>query len=655
MAGIPGAVYKECDSQTEAFAELGRATMAGQKRFLAADGSEEAQSQSQSQSSARVRREPQTANTSNNTNVGTRGDNSRGETVIQCPPTSSSRVRSTIQRANTLPPQQPQSSSNNLVQRSTTVPNLGSSPAQPSPERSARRQEPSASNVGRQGVTSARTDGPAAGDERALSSPVTNVSTTPGPAVRPHLTLSPPRGTPPSRPFPAHQGDQGHDDQASPPRRGSGAREEHRNYRTPDARSVRGSKRSAHTTTVSPPETATNASATSVRSTTRRGTTHQRQPSEGVVRSSPPSTNRPPSIQRGTSNSTSHISRGHSGRPRPSSASSQLTYVSDDERPAGGLAQSDGDPGYYTPRSRSSETSDADPEPPRGAPSSPSLNQKGKRRASPPPPSPLPDQGPSVQGPSLLPPSLSTTSSRQIPNSLPGPSRMGQEGGNSHHSSSQNVVDHEQACDQTPAHNSSQTSSQDVCQCAGPCPSCHKQRHPPYPPPFHPSMFNIHPAYYKHFFPPPPHTQAGYQPSHYGPPPCSYPHAISQTIDLLPSISSTQPIPPPPGHPMPTTFSTDHPTTHHPHSAPVYASSTPVPTSSAPVLSSSVSAPVPPRPLVNHTLVDRPVTGRVRPELSEALSQFSQPLQRPVEIIDPSYDPRSPYSRRAIIPASSNR
>jgi hypothetical protein len=40
VLGIPKAVYRGYDSETEAFTVYGRATMAGEKRVLGADGSE---------------------------------------------------------------------------------------------------------------------------------------------------------------------------------------------------------------------------------------------------------------------------------------------------------------------------------------------------------------------------------------------------------------------------------------------------------------------------------------------------------------------------------------------------------------------------------------------------------------------------------------
>ena len=48
VLNIPGAVYTECNSQIEAFAELGRVTMAGRKRVLRPDGSEDVSSQATS-------------------------------------------------------------------------------------------------------------------------------------------------------------------------------------------------------------------------------------------------------------------------------------------------------------------------------------------------------------------------------------------------------------------------------------------------------------------------------------------------------------------------------------------------------------------------------------------------------------------------------
>ena len=613
--------------------------MAGQKRVLGADGSEDVSSQPAS----RVKkpgRGPQAVSTNSDTKVETRRDNRHEETFIQCPPASSSRVRSTIQRASTLPPQQFQSS-NDPVHRSKTVPNLNSSPVEPTPGRSA--QWP-VSNIGHLEVTSAPTDGPTTGDEDALSSSTTNILITPTPTFGPSFPSSPPRKTPPVRPFPARRGGRGGGDHTNPQHCGSGVRGERQNHRTPAARSVRGSESSAQAISVPPPETATNASATPVRSTTCCRTTCQHQPTKEVVRGSPSSTNPPPSKHRGINNPTPHTPLGHSGNhPPPSSVgSSQLTYVSDDERPTGGLAQSTSDPGYYTPFSRISEMSDADPELPEGAPSS-SSNWKGKRRASPPPPSPSPNQGSSIQEPRPSSPSLPTGSSPQNLHSPSGPSRKECRDKDSCPKSSQNDVNHQQARDHTPANDPSQSLGQDLCQCTGPCPSCHKSRPPPFPPQFHPSILHFYAAYYPHLFLPPPHMQTGYQPSHYGPPPYPYPYPVPQTTDPHLSISSTQPIPPTSGYPI-----------THSLSAPVRAS--PAPTPSAPALAPSISAPVRPRPLGNTPpLVDPSATDRVPPGFSEALDQFYQPLQHTVNVVDPSFDPRSPYSKRSTVPAFPNR
>ena len=646
MLGIPGAAYKECESQVEAFGELGRATMAGQKLVLGADGSEEVASQPAS----RVKkpgRGSQSVNRSNDTKVETRGHNSH-ETFIQCPPASSSRVRSTIQRASTLPPQQPQSSSNNPVQRSKTVPNLDPSPVQPTPGRSVRRSTP---NIGRSGVTPAVAGGSTTSGEGALSSSTPNVSTTPGPTFGPHFPSSPPRETPPPRSFPTQQGDRGNDDRTSPQCCRSGTHEVRHNHRIPAARSVRGGKSSTHTISAPPPETAANHSVTPVRSAT--GTTRQHQPTKKVFRGSPQSTNPPSSKQRGTNNSTPHNPLGRGGNhPPPSSVgSSQLAYVSDDERPAGGLAQSTSDPGYYTPFSRTSEISDDDPEPPGGAPPS-SLKWKGKRRASPPPPSPSPSQGSSVQEPRPSSPSLPTGYPPQNPDYPSGPSREECTNGNSCPPSSRNDVNRQEARDQTPAPDPNRVFGQDVCHCAGPCPSCHKPRLHPHPPQFHPSMLHFYATYYPHLLLPPPHLQTGYQPSHYGPPPYPYPYPVPQATDAPPSISSAQPIPPTSGHPIPTALR-NRPITHS-LSAPVRVS--PVPTPSAPALSPSISAPMPPHPTGDTPpLMDAPATNRVPPGTLEALDQFYQPLQRLVEVVDPSFDPRSPYSRGSTVPAFPNR
>ena len=635
VLNIPGAVYTECNSQIEAFAELGRVTMAGRKRVLRPDGSEDVSSQA----TGRPRRQgggSQVVSTRNDTRVRARGDNSLEETIIQCPPTSSSQLRSTIQRTGTLPPQQPQSSQNNLVQRSRTVPNLDTNPVQSNQsERSPRPQNPPASNVGHSEVTSAPADAPTTGDEGTLSSPATNVPATPGSAFRPRFPSSPPRETPPSRSFPTNQGDRGDADQASPQRGGgSGTHEEHHNHRTPAARSVRGSESSARTVSVLPPETATNGSAIPVLSTTLC------EPTREVVQDSPSSANPSPSIQRGTSNSTSDPPRGGNNPPPSSPGSSQLTYVSDDERPTGDLAQPINDPGYYTPLSRNSEMPDANSESPGQA----------SRRPLPTPPSSPPNQGSSGQEPYPTLPSLSTGVPTQIPNSQSSSHRGNRGDGNLSPPRSQNGIDHQQSCGQTPANDPSQVFGQDVCHCTDPCPSCHKPRLPPYLPQFYQSMFQHYASYYPHGYFPPSHMQTGFQPSHWGPPPHPYPYPTPQPTDPIPSISSAQPIPPTPGYPIPTGLAT-YPSANHSLGASVRASLTP-----APVPAPSISTPASPHPLVSGiSPVDPPATNRVSPEHSEALDQLYQPLQRRVVVVDPTYDPRSPYSRGSTVPASPNR
>ena len=624
--------------------------MAGEKRVLGVDGSDE----TPSQPTARVKkleRRPQAANVGNDTKVEIKRDNYLGDTVFQCPPISSSRPRSTIQRAGTLPLQRPASSSNHPVRKSETAPNLCSRTTPSTPKRDARRHKPSTSDVGRPRVISISTESTEVSttdDEAILSSPATNVSTTMSPTFGRRFHSTPPREATPSRSFPAQQGDRGDSNQTNHRCCRSGTCEDDY-HQTPAARPAGGNKSSARTVPTSPSKLATDTPGTPARSTTRRGTGHQH--TKKVVWGSSSSSVPPPSIQRGNSNPTAHTPRDPSGsRPPPSpGVSSQLTYASDDERPAGGLAHLTGDSDYHTPSSRHSDMSDSDPEPPSRIASS--LKRKGKRRASPPPPSSSQDQGSPIQESCSSSPLLPVGSSLN-PNSLPGPSHKKRRNRQSRPPSPQESVSRQHSHGHIPAHEPSQAFGPDTCHCAGPCPSCHKPRFPSFVPQFHPQFF--HPAYYPHLFLPPPQMQPGYPLSHYGSPSYHYPYGMPQATDP-PSISSAQHLPPPFGYPTPTTLAT-HPSTSHPFSAPDHASPAPAPTPSAPVPAPSSSSPVRSDPLnLGSPPVDPPTTDRVGPELLQALDQFYQPQQRPVQVIDPSYDPRSPYSRKAAVPAFPNR
>ena len=621
--------------------------MAGQRRVVGADRPDEAPDQPSARAK-KLERTPQPVDTSGSTKVETKGDKSPQEIVIQCPPVSSSRPRSTIQRASTLPSQQLPSSSSNVVQRSRTAPNLDSRSTPSTPKKNFRGQEPA--NIGRSRVISVSTDGSITDNEDIPSSPATDVSTTLSPTFGRRLPSSPPRKTTPSRPSPPQHRVRGDSNHTSPQCFESGAYGGRHDHQTRTARTVRGSRRPAHTTSEPPSKLATNPSGISVRSATLRGTSRQHQSTKKVVWGSS-STNRPPSIQRGISDPTSHTSHDRSGsRPPPSpGGTSQLTYVSDDGCPASGLTRLTGDSDYYTPSFRDSEMSDADSEPPIRASSS-SSKRKGKRRASP-PPLPSSNQGSPVQESRCSSPSLSNGPSPRNSGSMSGPSHKKHRGRYSRPPSPRSGSSRRQARDQTPAHDPGVTLGQDVCHCTGPCPSCRKQRFPPFPPQFHPMMF--HPAYYPHLFLPPPHMQTGYQLPHHVPPSYPYPYAIPQETGPAPSISSAQPIPPPSGYPVSATLTT-HPPTAHPFDAPTNSSPPPAPTSPVPSPAPSTSPPVSSPPLVIGSPQDPPVTNQVKPELLEALDQFYQPPQRSVMVIDQSFDPRSPYSKNAAVPGFSN-
>lgn len=602
MLGIPKAVYKGYDSETEAFAVYGRATMTGEKRILGGDCSDEIPSRPVT-CVRKPERQPQIANTGINTKAETKEDDSLEEIIVQCLPVSSSRLRSTVQRASTLPLQQPLSSPSNLAQRSKTVPNLDSR-SMPSTQKNACGQKPPASNAGRSRVISVSTNGSTTDEENIPSSPATNVSSTLSPVIGHRFPSSSPRRMAPSRPSPARQGDRGDEGRTGP-------------------RFVRGSKSPANTI--------------------RHGASHRHQPAKRIVRGSPTSTNRPSSIQRSTGDHTSHSPRNPS-KSRPSlstSGSSQLTYVSDDERPAAGLTRLTGDSDYYTPSSKNSETSDTDSEPSRRVSSS-ALKRKGKHRA--PPSLSSPNQDSLVKESHSSSPPLSINSSPQ--NAASGPSRKKRRDRYSFPPSPKNSVN---SREQTQPQDPGQSLGQDVCCCTGPCPSCHKPRFPPLPQQ-HPLMFqNVH---YPYLYFTQPHMQTGYHLTHYGPPPYPYPYAIPQQTDPLPSISSAQPQPIPSGYPVPHALTT-HLLTPHP---PAHASPAPAPTSSTPAPAPFTPTPVPSTSLVvNSPPQGTPATKQVPPELIEALNQFYQPPQRSVKIIDPSCDPRSPYSKRAAVPAFPDR
>jgi hypothetical protein len=571
----------------------------------------------------------QTVSPSNDTKAVTEGEDSL-EIITQCPPLSNPRPRSTIQRASTLPHQQPQNSPNNAIQRSGTAPNLDSRSIPHTPKKNVRGQKSPASNVSRSRVISISTDGCTTDEETIPPSPATNVSCTLSPTFGHHFPSSPHRTTP-SFSSPVRPGDQGNEDQTRHRCCRSGAYEDH-DHQTPTATSVRESKSAVHIIPASSSKKATITSGDPVQST-RRGVSHQHQPAKKVVWGSS-STNRPP-IHRDT---PSHAPRDRSESRLPPSpgGSSQLTYVSDDQRPAGARAHSTGDSDYYTPSSRNSEMSDTDPEPPRRVSSSASKRRE-KRRASP-PPSSSPEQDYPVKEPSSPSPSLSIDSSPQNPNPVSGPSHKKRRSRYSRPPSPKNDVNYRER---------TQSLGQDFCHCTGPCPSCHKPRFPS-PPQVNPFMFQ--PGYYQYLYLPPPHMPSGYHLTHYGPPLYPYPYAIpQQTGDPIPSVSSAQPLPPPFGYPMPPAPAT-HPTTVYP-SPPIRASPAPAPL--APASVPSTSAPISSLP-VSSPPVDHPATKQVPPELLEALDQFYQPPQRPVRIVDPSYDPRSPYSKEAIVPALRN-
>ena len=607
--------------------------MSGEKRILGADDSYDAPSQP----TARVRKpeiEPQTVSFSKDTKAVIKREDSLEEIVTQCPPVSSSQRRSPIQRANTFPSQQPHNSSNNPVQRSKTAPNLDPRSIPSTPKKSVRGQKPPASNVRRSRVISI-SDGGTTDEEIIPSSPATNISCTLSPTFGHHFPSSP-RETTPFYPSPVRPGDQ--------PRCRccrSGACEDNYDHRTPIARSVRGSKGPSHITSASSSRKVAITSESPVQGTGRE-TSHQHQSAKKVVQGSS-STNRAPSVHRGTLDPKSHTPRDHSEDRLPPSpgGSSQLTYVSDDQRPAVTPTHLTGDSDYYTPPSRDPEVSDADSELPRRVSSSTS-KRKGKHRASPPPPSSPPSQGSSINELNSPSPSLSIDSSLRNPSSMSGPNRKKRR---SRYSRPPSPRDGER----TQPQGHSEPLGQDVCHCTGPCPSCHRPRFPP--PQIHPFMFQ--PGYYPYLYVPPPHMPNGYHLTHYGPPPYPYPHAIPQQTGPIPSISSAQPLPPPSGYHMPPAPAT-HPPTAYP-SPPIHSSPAPAPAPPTPAPVPSTSTRIPSPSPVGSPPVDHPAAKQAPTELLEALDQFYQPPQRTVKVIDPSCDPRSPYSREATVPALLNR
>ena len=543
-------------------------------------------------------------------------EDSLEEIVVQCPPISTSRFCNTIQRASTLPAQQSSKSSNNPVQRSRTAPTLDSPSIPSTPKKSARGEKPLTSNVSRSRVISISADECTTDEETIPSSPATNVSTTLSPTLGLHL---------PSYSSPVRPGDQGDGGQKRPRCCRSGMCGDHHNHRTPTSRSLRGSKSPSSSKKATNPRTP-------VQSTNQRGTSYQRQPAKKVVWNSSSSAHRPPLIHSDTLDPTLHPPREHSESrlPPSSGGSSRLTYISDEGRPDS-LAHLTCDSDYYTPSSRNSEMSDTDSEPPR--------RRKGKRRASPPPSSQ--NHGSSVRE-SHFSPSLSVDSSPPNPSSVSSPSHKKRRDRYFHPPSPENGVNYQEQTEP-------QDLGRDVCHCMGPCPSCHKPRFLP-PPQTHPFMFQ--PGYYPYLYFPPSHIQSGYHLTNYGPSPYPYPYMIPQQSDPIASISSAQFPPPPSGCPMPPVIAT-HPLTVNPNSS-TYVTPAPAPTPSTPAPALSTPVPIP-SSAVEPLLVGPSATKQVPPELLEALDQFYQPPQRSVKVIDPSCDPRSPYSKKANVPAFPNR
>lgn len=605
VKGVAGATYQGYDSETEAFEAFGRARMARENLVLDGDVSDEIPTESTIRPERRERR-PENISARADGKAEIRDGSPAEEIVVQCPPISSSQPR-TIQRAGTLPAQHPPRSSSNVIQRSRTVPDLDSR-SMPSTPKKVRVQKPQVPNVSRsRAVSTSSTE-----DETIPPSPATGVSITLSPTFGNHFPLSPRDASPP-RSSPARKRD-----------RDDG----YRHHRTSITRSTRGSKCEGRTG--SPSKKATTAGG-SLRSTTRGGTNHPPHSLKKGALDSPSQTNRR------TPRDTTPSTRGGSRSSVSPCGSLQLTYVSDDGSPSDDSARFAGDTDYYTPSSRDSEASDAESEASRRV--LPSISKrKGKNRASPPPPSPYPHSSPSSH----------VGNSPRNPNCVAGRSRRRRR---DRYVTPSNDMGCHGTREQAPVQEPSQSAVQDVCHCAGPCPSCHKHRLP-VPPNYRPMMFQ--PVQYSYFGFPPPHMQLGYQMPHYGFPPNIYSFPTPQHPDpLLPSISSAQPIPS--GYPILPPPATHLPAAHPPN-VPAYASPPPSPTASLPAPEPSTSPLTHSPPVhVGSPLPDPPVIQQVSPELIEALGQFSQPSQCSVKVVDPICDPRSPYSKRAVVPSFPNR
>ena len=598
----------------------GRATMTGKKRVVGSDYSHETLVQSATHV-IEPEEQPQAVSAGNNTQVGIERDTFPEEIVVQCPPVSESRIPPQMQRTGSLPPRQPKDVPSNPVQRSRTAPNLGSRPTPSTPKKTVRGEKPQASRVNRSRVISVSTDSCTTDDESVPSSPATNVSSTLSPVCSRRLRSSSPRERKPCHSSAVRSGDLGDGDQRRPRCCRSDGREDKHSHRTLTARPIWGGKDPVRTASISPSKKVAETPGSPVQSPARRGVSNYHRPTRGVARGPSSSTNWPPSINEGTLGLPAH-DRG--SRPHPSPGeSSRLTYASDDECAAVVSTHLTGDSEYYTPSSRNSEVSDIESEP--------STRRKGKRRASPPP---------------LSSPPLSIDSSPRDPDSVPGSSRKKRRSRRSRPPGSGSGVNH---WEQTQPQGIGQSLGQDVCHCTGPCPSCYKPRTFSQ---FHPFMFP--PGYYPYSYFPQPHMPSGYHPTHYGPLPYSYPYAIPQQTEPIPSISSSQPPPPPSGYFMPPTLPI-FPSNANPD-PPIHVPPVPAPPSSTPAPTPSVSTTASsPSPIVNSPPVEPPTSQQVPPELLGALDRFYQPPQRSVKVIDPSYDPRSPYSKKSIVPAFPNR
>ena len=565
--------------------------------------------------------QPRTVGAGNNTGVGAERDAFVEEIVVQCPPVSNSRPRPKIQRTGSLPSRQPKDASSNPVQRSRTAPNLDPRSTPSTPKKDVRGGKQQASRVNRSRAISVSTESCTADEDSVPSSPATNVSTTLSPVCRRRLHSSSPREKKPSHSSVVRSGDRGDEDQEGPLRDRTDRCGDKHSYRSSTARSMRGGRDPVHTTSASPSK---KTAKTPVQSPTRRGDGHYNRPTKGVVWG-PSSTNWPPSIDGSTPDPTSRPACDRRNRLQFSPGeSSQLTYVSDDECAAPVSTHLTGESEYYTPSPRNSEVSDIESVPP--------ARQKGKRRASPLPPSSPP---------------LSIDSSPRDPDSAPGSSRKKRRDRRSRLPGSGSGANHQE---QTQPQGLGQSLGQDVCHCTGPCPSCHRPR--AYTPQFHPFMFP--PGCYPYSYFPQPHMSSGYHPTNYGPFPYSYPYAIPQQTEPIPSISSAQPPPPPSGFFMPPTlpmFPSNAGPTPHTHVPPA-----PAPPSSAPASTPTISTvTTSSSPIVNSPPLEPSTSQQVPAELLGALDRFYQPPQRSVKVIDPLYDPRSPYSKKSVVPAFPNR